>query len=131
MDKFQSAPLTDVRGDSGLVVRGALTIDVSIRSPHGCKGRSTGARRVHRTARFQSAPLTDVRGDVWIWTAGAVWIWFQSAPLTDVRGDQLIQATQDPKEKFQSAPLTDVRGDSYQLIVTRALACFNPLPSRM
>ncbi len=38
--KFQSAPLTDVRGDMRLALSEDLVSIVSIRSPHGCKGRS-------------------------------------------------------------------------------------------
>ena len=36
---FQSAPLTDVRGDNGLDGLKERKNNVSIRSPHGCKGR--------------------------------------------------------------------------------------------
>ena len=62
---FQSAPLTDVRGDwsnqNGLLAK----------------------------QEFQSAPLTDVRGDFdyTIFLEGMRRM-FQSAPLTDVRGDK-------------------------------------------
>ena len=61
--RFQSAPLTDVRGDS-ISFRATLgQPNVSIRSPHGCKGRCGKAMRERRQTMFQSAPLTDVRGD--------------------------------------------------------------------
>ena len=62
--RFQSAPLTDVRGDS--------------------HDRRTDTDQYP----FQSAPLTDVRGDgtVDVYVNGQ--IKFQSAPLTDVRGDR-------------------------------------------
>ena len=36
---FQSAPLTDVRGDARAAHAGYRRTGVSIRSPHGCKGR--------------------------------------------------------------------------------------------
>ena len=38
-ESFQSAPLTDVRGDKPDKPMLNLNGDVSIRSPHGCKGR--------------------------------------------------------------------------------------------
>ena len=37
---------------------------VSIRSPHGCKGRSLARAVEAHGEKFQSAPLTDVRGDL-------------------------------------------------------------------
>ena len=60
---FQSAPLTDVRGD--------------------------GADKMpcRYEAKFQSAPLTDVRGDSLSVCPSSANDVFQSAPLTDVRGD--------------------------------------------
>ena len=65
--EFQSAPLTDVRGDGD------------------------GITYVVRDEGFQSAPLTDVRGDAWIgWCCPSAQR-FQSAPLTDVRGDSGCQ----------------------------------------
>ena len=62
---FQSAPLTDVRGDSFQYGLRKHHKYVSIRSPHGCKGRclDTGPTDTSYTM-FQSAPLTDVRGVV-------------------------------------------------------------------
>ena len=74
---FQSAPLTDVRGDTG----------ARIRSEAGEKW-------------FQSAPLTDVRGDaVEPGAANAMVDEFQSAPLTDVRGDSEIARLRDAVRK--------------------------------
>ena len=61
---FQSAPLTDVRGD--------MVRDITKREWH---------------AEFQSAPLTDVRGDRFLFCSPPQRFRFQSAPLTDVRGD--------------------------------------------
>ena len=60
---FQSAPLTDVRGDA------------------------FSATRARPAPVFQSAPLTDVRGDLLFLIAFGNALQFQSAPLTDVRGD--------------------------------------------
>ena len=61
--RFQSAPLTDVRGDVAQACDVIVCTDVSIRSPHGCKGRSNALHQIDMTEVFQSAPLTDVRGD--------------------------------------------------------------------
>ena len=61
--EFQSAPLTDVRGDAD----NAVSISSLI--------------------VFQSAPLTDVRGDERDHGLRPKASTFQSAPLTDVRGD--------------------------------------------
>ena len=38
-------------------------LSVSIRSPHGCKGRFFSTFVGIEFFKFQSAPLTDVRGD--------------------------------------------------------------------
>ena len=73
--RFQSAPLTDVRGD----------------------GRHAGTDRP-ASDEFQSAPLTDVRGDIQLELSQIFARLFQSAPLTDVRGDS--QAIEDPKTYF-------------------------------
>ena len=84
---FQSAPLTEARGDlwrrgdrrdfRGVSIRsphrskGRLcychravhVFRVSIRSPHRSKGRQRLKRTRPRRAKFQSAPLTEARGD--------------------------------------------------------------------
>ena len=60
---FQSAPLTDVRGDGSLENADHQKPEVSIRSPHGCKGRYLRKNPAMGPKTFQSAPLTDVRGD--------------------------------------------------------------------
>ena len=60
---FQSAPLTEARGDriaAGCLHRHA---HVSIRSPHRSKGRLEIAREWVEVNLFQSAPLTEARGD--------------------------------------------------------------------
>ena len=90
---FQSAPLTEARGDvvQGVAVsirearlkamsvsirsphrsKGRLEatwpfhadLFVSIRSPHRSKGRRVNHRAIARDIQFQSAPLTEARGD--------------------------------------------------------------------
>ena len=84
---FQSAPLTEARGDAHqthpspdyirvsirsphrskgrftLVLVDVSASMVSIRSPHRSKGRSSLPPIIYRLSRFQSAPLTEARGD--------------------------------------------------------------------
>ena len=106
--------------------------NVSIRSPHGCKGRFRGLHcGLLGGLPFQSAPLTDVRGDIGVYCMGENEDVFQSAPLTDVRGDQQAKTAVTFRRLFQSAPLTDVRGDEGRMSDTPQVASFNPLPSRM
>ena len=109
MSRFQSAPLTDVRGDFWALRRERTC-------PHG----------------FQSAPLTDVRGDSFARASPCQLDEFQSAPLTDVRGDSTGIQSDYQSHEFQSAPLTDVRGDTAgRLLIQFPANCFNPLPSLM
>ncbi len=63
MSQFQSAPLTEARGDD---------IDDADRVVH---------------VMFQSAPLTEARGDPTGLPAPVPPVTFQSAPLTEARGD--------------------------------------------
>ena len=78
---FQSAPLTDVRGDQ----------DPFQKAP--------------KISKFQSAPLTDVRGDKYSFKVPARFEKFQSAPLTDVRGDPLIKKIIPDREgRFNPLP---------------------------
>ena len=77
---FQSAPLTDVRGDVQCV---------------------SGPRTMRR---FQSAPLTDVRGDSAVDRGYSTRMEFQSAPLTDVRGDARADLENPPWPCFNPLP---------------------------
>ena len=54
--KFQSAPLTDVRGDCNAGYIQINLVDVSIRSPHGCKGRFCifGHRLIEQSVSIRS-----------------------------------------------------------------------------
>ena len=62
--KFQSAPLTEARGDRCLPeAHLPETGLVSIRSPHRSEGRCTFASTLAPATLFQSAPLTEARGD--------------------------------------------------------------------
>ena len=61
--QFQSAPPTEVRGDT-LVWRRVALVEVSIRSPHRSEGRYKKTPTAAKPYTvFQSAPPTEVRGD--------------------------------------------------------------------
>ena len=59
---FQSAPLTEARGDLVAAFLVFLAYVVSIRSPHRSKGRSSVRSPCASVVPFQSAPLTEARG---------------------------------------------------------------------
>ena len=61
--KFQSAPLTEARGDASHCSLRSLQEAVSIRSPHRSEGRSAALALRCGVYKFQSAPLTEARGD--------------------------------------------------------------------
>ena len=85
--QFQSAPLTEARGDITVPIAAQQREEVSIRSPHRSKGRHH--LLLHSPAGYK----------------------FQSAPLTEARGDLEPPAQLPPPQSFQSAPLTEARGD--------------------
>ena len=104
--RFQSAPLTEARGDTSPPYWGLRSYQVSIRSPHRSKGR----------------PLRT--------SAGRIIALFQSAPLTEARGDLQPAAYVNDYTQFQSAPLTEARGDnSSTSCPSTSTRSFNPLPS--
>ncbi len=132
---FQSAPLTDVRGDLSIRNKALLLSYVSIRSPHGCKGRSApicwlskservSIRSPHgckgrcgwlcyhtQNSRVSIRSPHGCKGRFLARQGSPLGGLFQSAPLTDVRGDLLARQGSPLGGLFQSAPLTDVRGD--------------------
>ncbi len=61
--EFQSAPLTEARGDHGHRTTSCRGRPVSIRSPDRSQGRRSTPASARPEARFQSAPLTEARGD--------------------------------------------------------------------
>ena len=85
---FQSAPLTEARGDQ----------------PRWTIGQSA--------TMFQSAPLTEARGDSLLADCCGMGSKFQSAPLTEARGDFAAIGICERTHWFQSAPLTEARGDT-------------------
>ena len=88
IDMFQSAPLTEARGD----LKDADS-NLSI-------------------YEFQSAPLTEARGDRAIMLfASARLICFNPLPSPKQGETSFGLATSPNQDKFQSAPLTEARGD--------------------
>ena len=124
---FQSAPLTEARGD---VV-------------------SDKVNEVMVT--FQSAPLTEARGDLAVRKPGGMFCSFNPLPLPK-QGETMVPDSSTWYEivsirspyrskgrhrssihcalplSFQSAPLTEARGDFIPVHVTIINICFNPLP---
>ena len=125
LPRFQSAPLTEARGDPDMPATG----NVQFQSAPLTEARGDAVDV------FQSAPLTEARGDHA--PTPAMRQWFQSAPLTEARGDYWrgfsIRSPHRSKGRhtssgvrskrqsapvagfegpsFQSAPLTEARGD--------------------
>ena len=61
MHAFQSAPLTEARGDP--MSPSNETAALEFQSAHRSKGRLPNTRPLRRLVAFQSAPLTEARGD--------------------------------------------------------------------
>ena len=150
-EAFQSAPLTEARGDiySGEYLSGSSSFNplpspkqgetrprrppfafskVSIRSPHRSKGRHAGPAKIANPHVFQSAPLTEARGDIRVCIISSPQLWFQSAPLTEARGDAKPRKRPKIKRKFQSAPLTEARGDVRTSVTSRGCGEFQSAP---
>ena len=150
---FQSAPLTEARGDDTAPELPPPDRGVSIRSPDRSQGRYQETYRWRSQMLFQSAPLTEARGDHRQRYTSSDRQTFQSAPLTEARGDKYSPATAASGSAFQSAPLTEARGDQDRCYHRRPtcsvsirspdrsqgrsgsllspetdLLCFNPLP---
>jgi len=84
--RFQSAPLTEVSGDSTESIR-RIYQKVSIRAAHRSERRYREVRLLVGYTVFQSAPLTEVSGDPETPMRRCLSRLFQSAPLTEVSGD--------------------------------------------
>ena len=87
--KFQSAPLTEARGDT----------------------RFMGGRKGSPRA-FQSAPLTEARGDAGRLAAEDRTVEFQSAPLTEARGDGPLPDEPAAQTGFNPLP-SPKQGETY------------------
>ena len=77
---FQSAPLTEARGDERKRPINAHTPTVSIRSPHRSKGRRLPTDGSTPCVLFQSAPLTEARGDLEIFVVASMLRGFNPLP---------------------------------------------------
>ena len=105
---FQSAPLTEARGDffESENPGGPHHIPVSIRSPH----RSEGRWRNHRACSGRSC------------------VSIRSPHRSEGRSCPYRLSRATPS-RFQSAPLTEARGDVDKGILIASAQRFNPLPS--
>ena len=133
--KFQSAPLTEARGDlamptsanaeasfnplpspkqgetsDGRLAYGAFHY-VSIRSPHRSKGRPTSSSSSSGVYLFQSAPLTEARGDCMVGLGWGALRCFNPLPSPKQGETFLSSPVSSLTDWFQSAPLTEARGD--------------------
>ena len=132
---FQSAPLTDVRGDWPSVIALRWRGCVSIRSPHGCKGRSAADTIVDQqdAVSIRSPHGCKGRYDAPRDCVGCERVSIRSphgckgrSERVDFDPESLLVSIRSPHgckgrciccfkelltELFQSAPLTDVRGD--------------------
>ena len=102
---FQSAPLTEARGDRAPESLRAPFNSVSIRSPHRSKGRpATTTQAVFQATVSIRSPHRS-------------------------KGRQHFVVAPSGHHLFQSAPLTEARGDSGSEVLAMVQTCFNPLPS--
>ena len=102
---FQSAPLTEARGDLQRVT--PLT----------------------RSPSFQSAPLTEARGDLDTGNSVNIYVTVSIRSPHRSKGRPADGLVIDQRPLFQSAPLTEARGDNFCLGNALKYICFNPLPS--
>ena len=142
---FQSAPLTEARGDLYDIAYVIDCGDVSIRSPHRSKGRPSAqahsfsgeavsirsphrskgrrgnynASRTYSIVSIRSPHRSKGRPSVSQWWYSR--LMFQSAPLTEARGDHCPTIPTKSSYMFQSAPLTEARGDATPVTVVSAI----------
>ena len=153
VSRFQSAPLTEARGDLRVLCQLVLGSNVSIRSPHRSEGRrkcwnrilvsfEVSIRSPHRSeGRLTVSPNRTSICSVSIRSPhrsegrqpdslpNDTVYWFQSAPLTEARGDRSLHSERKNHIMFQSAPLTEARGDPTGGGSPGRHHRFNPLPS--
>ena len=101
---FQSAPLTEARGDK------------------------QSAEAIKKAIEFQSAPLTEARGDAFRSRKGADSTLFQSAPLTEARGDFVTTPQTATLGCFNPLPLPKQGEMGIVASIRCSLGSFNPLP---
>ena len=150
---FQSAPLTEARGDFGACISSRWAIicfnplpspkqgetfvteylfrtnRVSIRSPHRSKGRHLGDLFVvqGKLVSIRSPHRSKGRLVTTQWTDSAGM--FQSAPLTEARGDPPSRCGIHETDCFNPLP-SPKQGETSPVANSSFLrCCFNPLPS--
>ena len=128
-EPFQSAPLTEARGDLRSHRQEVRALRVSIRSPHRSKGRPVAVsitvsprlvsiRSPHRSKGRRGGLQGGVPEDG-----------------VSIRSPHRSKGRRGATDKrsgpcgFQSAPLTEARGDLMRLSCPRSFLRFNPLPS--
>ncbi len=87
---FQSAPCTEVQGDTCFIEESTCGAHVSIRSLHRSTGRS-GTQSAKDKVSISFVSIRSLHRSTGRWYACpsgcALKIWFQSAPCTEVQGD--------------------------------------------
>ena len=149
IQEFQSAPLTEARGDSSLEMQ-SVADELSFNPLPSPKQGETGFKSHNdpEDELFQSAPLTEARGDreplidpissVSIRSPhrskGRLPVFLTSATVS-IRSPhrskgrlKLPDGDVEPIQ-FQSAPLTEARGDFFRQGESARICRFNPLPS--
>ena len=127
---FQSAPLTEARGDGRKPPPAGPQGGVSIRSPHRSKGRRGGGpcpprtrhvsiRSPHRSKGRRRSSSSEISPN----------FVFQSAPLTEARGDTAAAPAPVAWPSFNPLP-SPKQGETSAAASWRSpRRCFNPLPS--
>ena len=128
---FQSAPLTEARGDFGALAVPARTASPCFNPLPSPKQGETRCRACRRTPRcvFQSAPLTEARGDRYS-SAHTRGCWrFNPLPSPKQGETYLVQRDAADQRRFNPLP-SPKQGETGRLPDRRGRLCrFNPLPS--
>ena len=129
MIMFQSAPLTEARGDQRTQARQRGTRCFNP-LPLPKQGETSWHRVKRLNMAFQSAPLTEARGDSFLLSGSMLSITFQSAPLTEARGDLRENVTSDDGSVVSIRSPYRSKGRPATLAWPHhdLRSCFNPLP---
>ena len=149
---FQSAPLTEARGDSSsrnittsetsfnplpspkrgetlLLETSQHPRQVSIRSPHRSEGRR-GTGKFMKDGFFvsiRSPHRSEGRHSIMEDTDNTEVVSIRSPHRSE--GRPMVSGIVRSRNGFQSAPLTEARGDACKMEQPEYMKCFNPLPS--
>ena len=127
--RFQSAPLTEARGDPDGLLYVPFFGFVSIRSPHRSEGRFQ-PHGEYQSRRHGFNPLpSPKRGEICITFDMALRCMFQSAPLTEARGDRSARRRLPSRARFNPLPSPKRGRCALSPLAMANRACFNPLPS--